>query len=56
VKDSYFVTPRTLGQCQFSGDADPIDRPDQAHAGAPVAWFAVFLALILVASVLVWAR
>ena len=27
MKNSYFVTPRTLDQAVFIGDADPIEKP-----------------------------
>jgi hypothetical protein len=46
MRKSYFVTPRSLGECSFYSSADPIERPTPRRA--PVATTALFLFVVFV--------
>jgi nitrate reductase NapE component len=55
MRKSYFVTPRSLGECSFYASADPIERP--THRRAPIATTAVvlFVLFLIVAATVVGA-
>lgn len=54
MKASHYITPRTLAECNFALNADPIDRP----ANTDDAWgrygMGALVILFVVAIVLVW--
>jgi hypothetical protein len=54
MKRSYFVSPRTLGECSFYTSCDPIERPVRRAPVATTALF-VFLAVVLIAATIVGA-
>jgi hypothetical protein len=51
MKQSHYTTPRTLNECQFSFNSDPIER-HEGSAGHTVANVMMVLAAIAVVAVL----
>lgn len=52
LKPSHFTTPRTLRECNFDENADPIERPDNDGRLGSVVW-AACLIVAAVATIIV---
>lgn len=52
MKQSHITTPRTLAECPFAHNADPIERLEQMHKHDRIVVFASLVAVVLLAGVL----
>lgn len=55
VRDSHYRTPRTLGDCRFVINADPIERYTAPTSYSGVWWFCIAV-LAAAAAALVWVQ